>query len=40
MDIGELANLISGGKVTDLSYFSFSQILAATKKTFCKELNW
>ncbi|KAK3119336.1 hypothetical protein QOZ80_9BG0718260 [Eleusine coracana subsp. coracana] len=30
MDIGELANLIGGGKAPDISYFSFSQILDAT----------
>ncbi|XP_062182567.1 cysteine-rich receptor-like protein kinase 44 isoform X2 [Phragmites australis] len=30
MDMGELANLIGGGKGAELSYFCFSQILAAT----------
>ncbi|TVU04344.1 hypothetical protein EJB05_50078 [Eragrostis curvula] len=30
MDMGELANLIGGGKGAQLLYFSFSQILAAT----------
>jgi hypothetical protein len=38
MDIGELPNLIGGGKVTELSYFSFSQILAATKKFSTRNL--
>lgn len=30
MDMGELANLIGGGNATEISYFSFSQILDAT----------
>jgi hypothetical protein len=38
MDIGELPNLIGGRKVTELSYFSFSQILAATKKFSTRNL--
>lgn len=30
MDMGELAHLIGGGNATEMSYFSFSQILDAT----------